>query len=167
MSAKTTKQKTPAQIAKERATAARERVRAARAEQLAEQVRREGRIEDAATAYYLSLDKLEQLGAQREEALREFDQGERALELEQAKVIAELRSLETVANIADLLGVSTAEVTRLSKLTDAAPAAGAASHAQPAAEVQGPSWPSLPTSQASDEGEGPAEEDGHGGHVAA
>ncbi|QNE37885.1 hypothetical protein [Leifsonia shinshuensis] len=158
MSAKTTKPKSAS-------TLARERARAARAAQLEEQKKKEARIEDAATAYYLSLDKLDQLAAQREEAMREFDAQQSALELQQGKVIAELRSLETVATIADLLGISTAEVTRLSKLVDAAPAAGAPAGGQPASDVAGPSWPNVVTSQA------PAEEsfesEGDGEHVAA
>lgn len=156
MSAKTTKPKSAS-------TLARERARAARAAQLEEQKKKEARIEDAATAYYLSLDKLDQLAAQREEAMREFDAQQSALELQQGKVIAELRSLETVATIADLLGISTAEVTRLSKLVDAAPAATA--EGRPASEVAGPSWTNVATSQA------PAEEsfepEGDGEHVAA
>ncbi|MFF9565488.1 hypothetical protein ACF1AJ_19215, partial [Leifsonia sp. NPDC014704] len=80
-------------------------------------------------------------------------------------VIGELRSLETVATIAELLGISTAEVTRLSKLVDAAPAAGAPAEGQPTSEVAGPAWPNVATSQA------PAEEsyesEGDGEHVAA
>ncbi|MFF9565489.1 hypothetical protein ACF1AJ_19220, partial [Leifsonia sp. NPDC014704] len=79
MSAKTTKPKSAS-------TLARERARAARAAQLEEQKKKEARIEDAATAYYLSLDKLDQLAGQREEAMREFDAQQRALELQQGKV---------------------------------------------------------------------------------
>ena len=139
MSAKTTKPKSAS-------TLARERARAARAAQLEEQKKKEARIEDAATAYYLSLDKLDQLAGQREEAMREFDAQQRALELQQGKV-------------------STAEVTRLSKLVDAAPAAGAPAEGQPMSEVAGPAWPNVATSQA------PAEEsyesEGDGEHVAA
>ena len=158
MSAKTTKPKSAS-------TLARERARAARAAQLEEQKKKEARIEDAATAYYLSLDKLDQLAAQREEAMREFDAQQSALELQQGKVIAELRSLETVATIAELLGISTAEVTRLSKLVDAAPAATAPAATAPTSEVAGPSWPSISTSQ--DSTEQPFESAGDGEHVAA
>lgn len=157
MSAKTTKPKSAS-------TLARERARAARAAQLEEQKKKEARIEDAATSYYLSLDKLDQLAAQRVEAMREFDAQESALELQQGKVIAELRSLETVATIADLLGISTAEVTRLSKLVDAAPA-GATAAQQSTSEVAGPSWPNVATSQAPEEESFDSEGDGE--HVAA
>ena len=95
---------------------ARERVRAARAAQLAEAQRREQRIEEAATAFYVTAERIDELAAERERVLEQFASRQAALELEQGRAIAELRTLENVQTIAELLELSSSEVTRLSKL---------------------------------------------------
>lgn len=95
---------------------ARERVRAARAAQLAEAQRREQRIEEAATAFYVTAERIDELAAERERVLEQFASRQAALELEQGRAIAELRTLENVQTIAELLELSGSEVTRLSKL---------------------------------------------------
>lgn len=110
-------------------TAIRERVRAARAAQLAEQRLREQQLEDAATAFFISADSIDRLAAERERVLEEFAQKHAALEQEQGRAISTLRELETVAAIADLVGISTTDVTRLSKLAEpATPTRGRAGH---------------------------------------
>ncbi|MGW9159290.1 hypothetical protein [Microbacterium sp. NPDC055665] len=109
-------------------TVIRERVRAARAAQLAEQRLREQRIEDAATAFFLSADSIDRLAAERERVLEEFAQKHALLEQEQGRAVGLLRELETVATIADLVGISTADVSRLSKLVE--PAAPTRSRAE-------------------------------------
>lgn len=114
---------------------ARERVRAARAAQLAEAQRREQRIEEAATAFYVTAERIDELAAERERVLEQFTSRQAALELEQGRAIAELRTLENVQTIAELLELSSSEVTRLSKLaadvTDRPASPGAA---EPAGE---------------------------------
>ncbi|MFJ4167802.1 hypothetical protein ACIPY5_19800 [Microbacterium sp. NPDC089698] len=95
---------------------ARERVRAARAAQLAETQRREQKIEEAATSFYMTADRIADLDAERERVLEQFAARQAALELEQGRSIVELRTLENVGVIAELLEVSPGEVTRLSKL---------------------------------------------------
>lgn len=99
-------------------TAIRERVRAARAAQLEQQRVREQQIEDAATAFFLSADSIDRLAAERERVLEEFAQKHAQLEQEQGRAVGTLRELETVATIAELVGISTTDVTRLSKLAE-------------------------------------------------
>lgn len=99
-------------------TAIRERVRVARAAQLAEQRVREQRLEDAATAFFVSADSIGRLEQERARVLEEFARKHALLEQEQGRAVSTLRELETVAVIAELVGISATDVTRLSKLAE-------------------------------------------------
>lgn len=101
--------------------AARERARQARLTQLASQQEKERLLEETATNFFLTQAALEQLMIEQEETERVYAERRAQLEHELGASALTLRTLDTPAMIAQLLGVSNNELSRLIKLTKNTP----------------------------------------------
>ena len=83
--------------------------------QLASQQEKERVLEEAAASFFLTRDALDQLSVEQDQAQQVFDERRKQLERDLGVTALTLRSLDTPAMIADLLGISGAELSRLIK----------------------------------------------------